>query len=146
MPWYPMLQRGGVAMPYIKARITYGEQRHRREFLVDTGAAISMAPISFAAVLVGDEIYDESEWPRERLPIRIKSVSGEIVERGLSLTVTITPRDLEPVQEKLWFIEGWSHYLLGHQRWFERRGAAFPVEAKLPRQLRGQGRHFALYT
>lgn len=145
MPWFPMQSVGGAVMPYVKTRIVYSGRGHRCRFLVDTGAALSMAPLDFASILVGEDVSDLTKWPRRTLPLRISSGSGGEARVGLSLTVSLQLDGLEPVQEALWFVDGWSYYLLGHRSWFAQRGATFPTQAQLPRRLRDQGRHFAIY-
>lgn len=145
MPWYRMINESGIAMPYIPAQVDHDGRRGFGRFLVDSGAAISMAPMALASRLLGADAFDCVRWPRTRLPVSaIQSASGVTVREALALSVTLTIEDLEPIDETLWFIEGWQFFLLGHSTWFERLCVTFPTEAQIPRRVRGRGRHFAM--
>lgn len=145
MPWYPMCRESGIAMPYIRARVDHDGQRATCRFLVDSGAAISVAPMALASRLLGADAFDRLRWPRTRLPVSaIQSASGAMVREALALPVSIAIDGLAPIDETLWFIEGWHFYLLGHSTWFERVCVTFPTEARIPPRFRGQGRHFAI--
>lgn len=107
-------------MPLLNARLRLGEhETEPQQFLLDSGAALSVVPSDYADDLPALSLSDiPSRWTG------LKDASGRRI-MGRPVLLTVRVQGLQDVEDELWFSdEAWLG-VLGQRRWFERVGAVF---------------------
>lgn len=138
--WFPMLPApGGHHQALLGVQLELnGRLSFKHQFIVDTGASVSLAPLNFARRLLDDAEY--ARLKREPLTsMGLRDASGGWLTGHAMEVIVHVPR-LGEVTDTLWFSPAFAFGLLGLSRWFEQVGAKFENFPKSE-----HGRRFALH-
>lgn len=138
--WFPMRRvRGGHHQPILSLHLRCNGMRSRRpyDFIVDSGASVSFAPLRYMRGLDPDHF----EVLRQQTPQQsgLLGASGAPL-RGHPVAVELDVPRLGAVRDRIWFSDQLHFGLLGMSDWFEQVGVKFENFASAP-----TGRRFGLH-